>query len=343
MINFSEETDKKSLKNLLDNEALNVQVIIEFEQTLKMQIINYSNAFISSAFVNNPNPNLDLVSEFFKENAKLLKKLSSSFKKCYELSDNLNELRDFVSSQKKYQTNIIKTKIDEYNRKFTSLNKKITTETTEIQTLFNSCQKNSIYTKLLAEKELKNSNISMSENNVECSTMNNSDINIDINETKNSSSFVKSSLGVSKIVENTLIISEKDGIVVLPYTLKELGQKLREQPTKYHKIEDVIKLDYTIPFDYYKNSSLARFKEAFKLVKERNNGSFKHALDLAFELMFNYSLHPAIISDCKTVDELDIYLSCLEYDELEDFKSFKIIYDSLPSVLKRRKLAKEMK
>ena len=88
---------------------------------------------------------------------------------------------------------------------------------------------------------------------------------------------------------------------------------------------------------------MARFKEAFKLVKERNSGTFKHALDLAFELTFNYSLHPAIISACKTVDELDIYLSCLDYDELEDFKFFKIVYDVLPSVSRKIKFAKATK
>ncbi len=338
MINFSEENDKKdAVKKLLDEEALNIQVIIEFEQTLKLQIINYSNAFINSAFVNNPNPNLDSVSEFFKENAKLLKKLSSSFKKCYELSDNLNELREFVSSQKKFQASSIKTKIDEYNRKFTSINKKITAETAEIQTLFNSCQKNSIYTKLLAEKELKDEVSSpVSQKRFDSQVTMDSSSQTNVNEPLNRSS-------LSKIVENTLVISEKNKIVILPYTLKELGQKLRENPTKYHKIEDVINVEYTIPLSYYKNSSLARFKEAFKLVKERNRGSFKHALDLAFELTFNYSLHPAIISACKTVDELDIYLSCLDYDELEDFKFFKIVYDVLPSVSRKIKFAKAEK
>lgn len=75
---------------------------------------------------------------------------------------------------------------------------------------------------------------------------------------------------------------------------------------------------------------MARFREAYKLAKDKENMSFKGALDLAFECFFNSALHPAIISSCDNLNQLDVYLSCLEYDELEDFYFFDIIYKIPP-------------
>ncbi|MBS5854436.1 MAG: hypothetical protein KIC56_04340 [Clostridium sp.] len=45
-------------------------------------------------------------------------------------------------------------------------------------------------------------------------------------------------------------------------------------------------------------------------------------------------MHPAIITACKSIDELDIYLSCLEDNQLDDFKIFDIKYEMLPKVSK---------
>lgn len=134
--------------------------------------------------------------------------------------------------------------------------------------------------------------------------------------------------------ENTLLISEIDDKVVLPYTLKELNEILSNNPDKYKTISDVINNIYTKPLKYYHNSSLSRFKEAFKLVKEREKGTFMQALDLAFELFSNYNLHPAVISACKNLNELDVYLSCLEYNELNDFHFFKTIFKMHPLAVK---------
>lgn len=124
--------------------------------------------------------------------------------------------------------------------------------------------------------------------------------------------------------ENTLIIS--NDIVVLPYTFDELDTILKSNPEKYTCSQDVIDSLYTRPANYYKSTSFARFKEAFKLAK--NSGApFNKAFDLAFELLTNYNLHPAIITACKNLKELDVYLSCLEYNELDDFKFFKVNFD----------------
>lgn len=137
--------------------------------------------------------------------------------------------------------------------------------------------------------------------------------------------------------ENTLIISEVDDKVILPYTMAELNDILKANPDKYETIKDVIDRVYTLPIKYYKNSSIMRFKEAFKLVREREHGTFSQALDLAMELFSNYNLHPAVITACKNLNELDVYLSCLEYNELDDFHFFKTIFKMHPVSVKTAK------
>ncbi len=134
--------------------------------------------------------------------------------------------------------------------------------------------------------------------------------------------------------ENILLISEAENKVVLPYTLEDIKKSMEENKNSYETVQDVITKEYTKPLTYYKHTSLARFREAFKLVKDREGGSFFKAMDLALELFSNYNLHPAVISACKTINELDVYLSCLEYNELDDFHFFKTIFKINPTVSK---------
>lgn len=53
------------------------------------------------------------------------------------------------------------------------------------------------------------------------------------------------------------------------------------------------------------------------------------------ELLFNYNLHPAIISACKNIDELDIYLDYLENNETDKFNCFNIKFEIAPSISKK--------
>ena len=134
--------------------------------------------------------------------------------------------------------------------------------------------------------------------------------------------------------ENVLLISESEKKVVLPYTLDNIKKILADNQDFYDTVQDVIDKKYTRPLSYYKHSSLARFREAFRLVKFREGGSFFKAMDLAMELFSNYHLHPAVISACKNLNELDVYLSCLEYNELDDFHFFKTIFKINPTNIK---------
>jgi len=146
-----------------------------------------------------------------------------------------------------------------------------------------------------------------------------------------------------QFVEDTLIISGNKGKVILPYKLEEVNKIMERHPKKYKSPQDVIDALYTKPNKYYKNTAKARFREAFKLVSEREKGSLRKALDLGVELFFNYNVHPAVISACKNINELDVYLSCLEYNELDDFHFFKIIFNSVPAIVKLNKMGRRSK
>lgn len=145
-----------------------------------------------------------------------------------------------------------------------------------------------------------------------------------------------------KVLENslednrTLVISEEDGKVYLPYSKEEIKNKVLQN--KGTKISELIEEKYIYPLDKYKNAIRARFREGYNLMYKKEGKSRRSAILLGIELMFETNLHPAIISACKNLEELDIYLDCLEDNELEKFSCFKIIYKSLPMLHKKNRV-----
>ena len=135
---------------------------------------------------------------------------------------------------------------------------------------------------------------------------------------------------------DTLIISDSNQNVVLPYKVIELEEKLKSNK-KYKTLQDVIKNEYTLPLETFKNPTKSRFREAFQLIKKKEHGSLKEAIELGFELMFQSDLNPAVIAACKDLDELDIYLDCLDDNELDKFSCFKIEYNVPPTKSKKKK------
>ena len=129
---------------------------------------------------------------------------------------------------------------------------------------------------------------------------------------------------------DTLTISEMKNKVFLPYKVDDLKKMKEQEPEKYKSIQDIIDIEYTLPLDRYKNATLSRFKEAYHLMRDREKATFSKSIDLALEVMFKYNLNPAIITACKNLDEFDVYLDCLEENNLEDFKIFNIKYEIAP-------------
>ena len=133
-----------------------------------------------------------------------------------------------------------------------------------------------------------------------------------------------------------LIVSEKDQMAYLPFFYNDVKNTYEKNKDKYANMQDVINTEYTTPLSRFKNSSISRFKESFKLIRDKENGSITKALDLGLELMFKYELNPIIISACRNLDELDIYLDCLDSNDLDDFKCFDIRFEVMPKEIKNK-------
>lgn len=146
-------------------------------------------------------------------------------------------------------------------------------------------------------------------------------------------------LSVPNSSNNCLIISDEDEKIYLPYSFDEVDKKFNKYSDKYESITDLIEKEYIKPASFYKNPFTARFREAYKLMRRKQHGSIGAALALGIELAFETHLHPAIITACKNLEELDIYLDCLDDNELDKFSCFDIIYKSMPVVMASKKEA----
>lgn len=136
-----------------------------------------------------------------------------------------------------------------------------------------------------------------------------------------------------KIDNNVLLISEKEQKAFLPYKYFDLEEIYKTSEGKFSSVSDIKKQLYELPLTRFTNSSFSRFREAFNLVRYKQKGSIIEALDLGVELMFNFSLNPIIISACRNIDELDIYLDCLEQNELDKFDCFDIKFEMAPDIV----------
>ncbi len=127
-----------------------------------------------------------------------------------------------------------------------------------------------------------------------------------------------------------LLISEKENKVYLPYFATDLQQNLLM--SDYETYEELIENDYVFPLQKYKSPIISRFKEGFKLMHDKEHESFRTSLKFGLKLMKNYKLHPAVITACRNVEELNSFLDCLDQNTLSTFDIFDIKFDIVPTV-----------
>lgn len=128
----------------------------------------------------------------------------------------------------------------------------------------------------------------------------------------------------------TLIISEKDDRIYLPYTLDELEDYIRNYPIEYPSRKEVVKEQYMIPLSsFYKHPAQARFIETYNLMRKREKKIVFVAFLFAIKIFIRNDLNPAVIAACKSKAELVSFIQCLDNDRISDFKPFKIIYKSV--------------
>lgn len=152
---------------------------------------------------------------------------------------------------------------------------------------------------------------------------------------QDSSNIVENTTINENIIEekdnNILIISEKKQKVFLPYKKSEVNAYLNEYPEQYSSFEDVVNKEFILPINYYvRNFAISRFREAYSLIRDREGKSIMDAIKYSMNLMFKRELNPAIIAACKTEEQLENYLNCLDNKQLDKFNDFEILYEINP-------------
>ena len=319
-INYSEET-----KKLLEEEKSFLENRKNSQSNYKSIILQYINNFIDFNSVD-----IDSTSSVLK----FLENLKDCLEFCSINISNIETIIvnfDKVISAVQSNESNVEEVINNYNKTYSELNKIIMKNTLDIEKCILS----------IAEKsELKFSNKNSEKNAEESATKKEEDNKPIIKNTEkeksaeNSDNSQTSSDNTKEYKENTLIISETSHKVFLPYYLSDLEEILKENPEKYSSFDDLINQKYTIPISHYKNPFVSRFKEAFKLMRNKEKSSIIDAFELGTELMFESNLYPAIITACKNLDELDIYLDYLDSGETDKFKCFNIEFELPPALIK---------
>lgn len=314
MISFS--TKEATLK-LIKIEKNSLTATLYIQKNFNKQILTFLKTFMG---------NVELELDYDSENSifVLLNNANLNLKKTNENIRKLNSLiqiLDNISASIPDKTDsLIEEDLEEYNKKFSTIINATYKNTSSIEKfiyeissqdiskLYNQSIKNA---HKLVKKELK---------------------------TEKDKFLVSSNDLDSSFIENTLIISEIKKHVILPYTIEDLKNILIDPSNNFSTMEEIIDKKYTIPINKFSPSCFARFRETMKLITKKEHLSKLKGLSLANELFFNYSLHPAIITACKSLDELDIYLACLDDNCLEDFNYFDIKFEAFPAVVSEPKI-----
>lgn len=231
----------------------------------------------------------------------------------------VDDLLNFINEAEKNFEVIDAEKIDQYNKDCEELKNTYINDSIADEEITVNCLKKVFSDFNKIEKETKE------ENNYSSSDKLDTDSNI-------------LSEGNSKIQNNdTLIISETQGIVKLPYRVEEVEEILSNTDDKYKDENDVIEKVFTRQISEYKMQFASRYNETIKLAREREKCSLIDSISLAMEMMRKRFLHPAIISACRTLEDLNVYLDCLDKNEIDDFKIFKIRYEVHPMNVKNKK------
>lgn len=301
MINY---TDKENTLKLIDIQKASLNSTLNIQKNLNKQILTFMKNFIGSIKINSDyNPD-NQIYNYIDKSTNALSKSNKNIANIENLIKKLDliysDIENYVSEDK------VKEKIEKYNKNYS--------KTIDTIYMYSSFIERFIYDISLVDlSDLLVKSDTIEENEAD-------KIVIDSKELDES------------FVEDTLIISDIKEKVFLPYKLEKIKEILLKEKDKYTSIQDVIDKKYTVPLKNYKIATISRFKEAYKLIVEKEHGSRLKALSLASELFFNYNLHPAIITACNSLDELDIYLACLEDNTLNDFKFFNIKYEIAPVV-----------
>ena len=302
--------NQKELENMISKECEYVDSLINIQTKQQNTISNYMNVFFASPeYIN-----IETIDE--------LKKFSTEFK---ENLDKTTKNLELLSSYKIEIENLTSTLSEEEANSINQNSMKVCQEVlVSISEIESSLQEfSNEFCKYNATKDSQNDDYE----NESIRFINHKSIVETTSETTTKPLFD------TTIPENTLVISEKTNLVYLPYTNDELKKLKDKFPGATY--DSIINKYYTRKAKDYRNPPIARFKEAYKLVRNKEKMSIIDASNLGLELCFKSNLHPAIISACRSINELDEYLGCLEHKRTDQFEAFHIKFDVAPAIYKK--------
>lgn len=306
MINFS---DIGNLNNLIMLEQSSLNSTLTIQKTLNVQILTFIKSCIGNVTISMGNYPSDLFVKYINKSSYILNKSNSNI---FALKKLIKSLDDLISESQNLTKKEIAKKVKDYNVNFSD----------DMKSIYDNTKKIELFLHKISLIDLKKLVEKFNENSV-------------VNDSEIEDEAIISSFELDRsFIENTLVISELQQKVILPYNFEEIKNLFLDKNNGYSSIYEVIDKLYTIPIKNYRFPLISRFKEAYNLVIKKEHGSAFKAFSLALELSVNYNLHPAIITACKNLDELDIYLACLETNTLYDFNYFDIKYEVPPTVLK---------
>lgn len=293
-------TDKKSIENIsyidsIENESKKIDLEISYQTNTRNKIIN----LISSINTEIKEKQTDFTSSELYKFSKEVKSIYDSLNKSINLLTMLKNKIAFLQNYKEHQNKNIYDKCAKEYSNFLTNNYKI---------LLNTCN--------------KLQNFITNENNKRF--FDEFQINFDNNISNTTDETVLND-------NNTLIISEKDNKVFLPYKLDEVNYYLDNYPDQFNSIENVVAKLFILPLQYYIiHPSIARFREAYSLCRNKEKCNVFDSLSYGFELMLNNKLNPAIIAACKNKEQLSHYIECLNENCLNEFTDFEIKFEVNP-------------
>ncbi len=307
MINY---TDKENIEKLLLLEKNSLEATLDIQRTLNRQILVFMKNFIGSIELDNGIGDETADNKAYMYLSQSTQTLNNSNANIANITKLLDMLEDIKESSQTLSPSKLKPKIEAYNKKFTTILDSVFKSTKKIESFLHETSTIDLTSFL---EEISNSKKSKKESQIDPNIITSDELD-------------------SGFIENTLIISEIRGKVIFPYNMDKVQDILLANGSKFNSLQNVIDRIYTKPIKYYKGAAFSRFREAYRLMRRKEHSSIFRALSLASELFMNYNLHPAIITACKNIDQLDIYLACLEDDTLSEFKFFNIKYEVAPKL-----------
>ena len=317
------DTELFVLKNQIDIANKKEETIYKKFINLSVQsCLNFENASILNDFNN-----------AFSSSSEILEKLNSQKNKLDSIKDYVSGI-DFENdfNQQDFLSNLQELLEDYYDNKNTT-QKLFVEENTQLDELISILDKNNA--SLNNDSLNKKDTPPLNKNNASFKKF---DIPKGKNEPKKSKFIPFENINKTKKEKNNkpnqlsdnrlLFISEKNQKVYLPYYATDLQQILLK--SDYETCDEFIENEYIFPLKKYKNPLVSRFKESYRLMREREYESFAKSFSFAIKTMNNYKLHPAVITACRNIDELKCFLGCLEEDSVDSFDIFDIKFDAPP-------------